>query len=349
MAGRGGRPILIAGLPRSGTSWVGEILSIAQGVDYRFEPDNEKVSPMGWVAKRRLHRFPYLRIEETAPDFEALWRCAFEGPALTIRLNGLLGAWFRLRTGGLERDVGMRCGLVHQDEALHGVAPGRKRYAAADHALMARAARSLLDLGQRGSRPAGRVIVKSVHAPLCLDWLEHLAAPIIVIVVRNPYSLFASYRRLRMPDAQRNVLHQPSLRDELATLLDGLQVPPPNAPSAPAFQIAAMYRVMADQLERHPQWIVVSHDELCRVPREGMKALYAAVGLEWGDAAERRLASLNRPGSGFQPRRVTADQPTKWRTELSAEEVATIRRWTEQFGLEHVFEAWRIATPGPRA
>jgi hypothetical protein len=34
-------PILIAGLPRSGTTWVGEVISQAKDVRYVFEPDNE--------------------------------------------------------------------------------------------------------------------------------------------------------------------------------------------------------------------------------------------------------------------------------------------------------------------
>ena len=58
----GGAPrVLVAGLPRSGTTWVGEVLGRTAGARYLHEPDNHLVRPDAWLAKRRLGPYPELR------------------------------------------------------------------------------------------------------------------------------------------------------------------------------------------------------------------------------------------------------------------------------------------------
>lgn len=51
--------IFIAGLSRSGTTWVANILGSAHGVRLLKEPDNEKYSFISRQWKQSLHRFPY--------------------------------------------------------------------------------------------------------------------------------------------------------------------------------------------------------------------------------------------------------------------------------------------------
>ena len=67
-------PILIVGLPRSGTTWVGEVLSSARNTYYVFEPDNEGLSPLAWLCKKDIHRFPYLVAKDESADYHLLWR-----------------------------------------------------------------------------------------------------------------------------------------------------------------------------------------------------------------------------------------------------------------------------------
>ena len=51
--------IFIAGLSRSGTTWVANILGSAHGVRLLKETDNEKYSFISRQWKQSLHRFPY--------------------------------------------------------------------------------------------------------------------------------------------------------------------------------------------------------------------------------------------------------------------------------------------------
>ena len=50
------KPIFITGVPRSGTTWIANILGSAKGVRLLSEPDNEKYSFIGRIWKKSLHR-----------------------------------------------------------------------------------------------------------------------------------------------------------------------------------------------------------------------------------------------------------------------------------------------------
>lgn len=70
--------ILIVGIPRSGTTWVGHVL--AQGDDATFlnEPDNHLTFPYALRAKRGLPGgfHPALPPEAEAAAYELLWQRA---------------------------------------------------------------------------------------------------------------------------------------------------------------------------------------------------------------------------------------------------------------------------------
>ena len=74
-----GARVLVAGLPRSGTTWVGEVLGRTAGARYLHEPDNHLLRPEAWWAKRRLGPYPELDPGDDAADYERLWALAFAG------------------------------------------------------------------------------------------------------------------------------------------------------------------------------------------------------------------------------------------------------------------------------
>ena len=71
-----GRPILVTGMPRSGTTWVGRVLSAAGGAGYLNEPFNLATSP-GTIRVPVDRWFPYVTEEnehEILPAFEPILR-----------------------------------------------------------------------------------------------------------------------------------------------------------------------------------------------------------------------------------------------------------------------------------
>jgi hypothetical protein len=72
--------------------------------------------------------------------------------------------------------------------------------------------------------------------------------------------------------------------------------------------------------EAHPDWRLVSHEQLCSDPTGQFHELFAAVGLQWTDAVKLHLARSNRNGTGLVTMRVAADQPERWRKRLTGDQ-----------------------------
>jgi len=327
-------PILIVGLPRSGTTWVGEVLSSARATTYISEPDNEKLSPLAWLCKGSLHRFPYLTHADSAPGYEEFWATALAGRDWTWSLNTALGMILRERAAGLEACVGEKTGYVYLDRSMRTVGARRRKtpFHAENHRLMAHLIRRLLLRSSPG--PGGqRIIIKSVHAPLSVDWIGGHFDVTVVFVLRNPHSLYASYKRMRMPDGFRNLHIQETLRRDMPRYLPKESLPLLPEPMDPVFfQIMLMYKIIEQQIEAHPKWVLVSHDRLCITPQESYQHMFGKLGLAWSDNTHQKIDSLNRPGAGFAIRRVSSQQPAKWKAELSVTERMNIERWRDWFG-----------------
>ena len=153
--------VLVAGLPRSGTTWIGEVLGHTEGAWYLHEPDNHLVRPDAWWAKRRLGPYPELRPDAVAADYERLWALAFAGGP---RPSLLYAAARILQRAGASR--------------LSGQLAGRQR-----------------------SRPAqGPLVVKSVHCARSLEWVADRFSPAVVVVERHPFGVISSWRKLGWDD-----------------------------------------------------------------------------------------------------------------------------------------------------
>ena len=156
-----GPAILVAGLPRSGTTWVGEVLGRTAGARYLHEPDNHLVRPDAWWAKRHLGPYPELQPGEGGDDYERLWALAFAGgprPSLLYagaRILQRAGAW---RVSG--------------------------RLASRQHSRLA----------------TGPLVVKSVHSARSLEWVADRFGPAVVVVERHPFGVIASWRKLGWDD-----------------------------------------------------------------------------------------------------------------------------------------------------
>ena len=86
------KPIVIFGLPRSGTTWLANTLAQSVGVQYVVEPDNEGTTFLGYFYKRGLGRFPYFRVGEEPKGYLKLFKRALFGDFITYesKMNNLL-------------------------------------------------------------------------------------------------------------------------------------------------------------------------------------------------------------------------------------------------------------------
>ena len=337
---KGHPPILIVGLPRSGTTWIGAVLSSAPGTAYLFEPDNEGLSPVAWLCKRSLHRFPYLAVDDLADDYQHLWATTLTGPRWMWLANSALGQLLRRKAFEVEAGIGEKCGLVYVDERMHRVGrPGQVQpYRVDSHPITARLSR-LLTAANWEARQGARRIIKSVHASLSLEWIAGRFPVEIVVVLRNPFSLVASYKRMRLPDSYRNLPVQDNLlRDWSQYLPTGSRVARPEPVDQMAFQIMLMYRIIERQCGAHPEWTLLSHDRLCIAPEPGYGSVFRMLGLHWTGDTDRKISELGGAGERFSPRRIAAQEPSKWKGELTPEEQHSIEHWIDAFDLSDFFE-----------
>lgn len=313
------RPVLVAGIPRSGTTWTGQVLAHAHGSPLRHEPDNEKQHLAALRAKRGLGRFPVLGPGESAPAYERLWRRAFSGVSEP-----------RSRRSAVATRLWSKASLDEREAAVSGRLT-----------LDLRLARALAGCQSppAGNGDGGYVVVKSVHVPLALEWVgDRFPAARIVVVLRHPASVLSSWREMGLADQDRALDRHPVVRD---CLLPAWGVSPPggDALSRAAWHVCLLTAALLHSAARHPEWLLVEHEDLCRRPVARFAVLSAELGMTWSERAEQYLQASDTDGQGFAVRRRAGEQPDRWRTRLTAEELdalaTTMRRfpqlgrWTE--------------------
>jgi hypothetical protein len=288
-----GPRVLGAGLPRSGTTWVGEVLGRTAGARYLHEPDNHLVRPEAWEAKRSFGPYPELNPGDDGGDYERLWALAFAGGPRPSLLYA--GARILQRTGA--RRVSGRL-----------VSPRRQR--------------------SRAGAP-GPLVVKSVHCARSLEWAVERFRPAVVVVERHPFGVISSWRKLGWDDFLDS--DRGALRYSIAVL--GVAPPSNGAPwlERAAWHYGLLSSYLARARRRHPDWLVVRHEVLCAGPEPAFRRLSARLGLQFTHEAARFLAASNRPGDGYSTHRLWHEQVDGGRNRLAPAERALVLATLERF------------------
>lgn len=290
-------PVLVAGVPRSATTWTATLLAAACGQGGLIEPDNHHHQPLSMVAKRGLGSFPVLRPEDDAPAFADHWRQVFAGIWPLNQDTASLAADRLL--AGMDRD--------RRDDALLALG--------ADEGLFA--ALSGLLAGHR-AEPAREVqrVVKSVQMCLALDWFAALMPRVrIVVVERHPLDVTASWMRQYASD-----LGPPAQGWQAKLELVGGIPPQPHDGAALVERIAwkvcllqTAQRAAAERINCH----VLTHEALCADAEGVLADLTAALDLPHPLAAVAKARETDRPGSGYETNRVRAGLPGSARRHLT--------------------------------
>ena len=203
-------------------------------------------------------------------------------------------------------------------------------------ARLERETSGLLEVAMRAAVPpapdpeVSAVFVESVQCIGALDWIVRRYSPRVIVLVRGLLNTVASWNQL---DFVRNPR-------ELATLAAyahrewGVEPPPPGAPviAHQTFVIATQMAMLRAARDRHADWTVASHEELCVDAPARLGALAISIGLGWSETANDAVRASNREGSDpFGTQRVTSIQPERWRERLSTEDLAEISGVVERF------------------
>jgi hypothetical protein len=244
--------IYVTGAPRSGTSFVGRMLSWPLEVDLIFEPTDPLVGMPG-IDRRYLYLRP--EIDDREQYARLLARIFTYG--FTYRTPGPAPGdrWF---TGIRKRVIGPR-GAFHL--CLARLNPFHACAVIKD--------------------PDGCLLTEYLHA-------RHRVRP--VICVRHPTAFVASYLHHRFPWDLAELSGQPALLDDYfggdASMFD---VDPEDRVAGAAVLWWALNRVLLYQCSRHADWILVVHEQLCQAPVETFRSLYDRLDLPWSRRIERAI------------------------------------------------------------
>ena len=285
MGGRG----LVAGLPRSGTSWFLKVVGAHPAIRTVFEPDHRNQDMLGWLGTGVVGALPSLVPGAPAPDYRQMWAVAFAGgwPEAGRRAASVL----RLRKVAMSK------------------APARVRAAALRRAAGI-AAREV---------PDTTVLVKSVAVQLSLEWVTAEFAPTVLVVWRHPLNVVASWQELGWATTEL-VASRPAVRDRFVG--SPLWPPTPGGLEGTAWSVCAQTTLLLEAAGRIPGALVFNHEDTTSAPEEGARRALAALGLDWHPVVGDTIDAMDRPGTGWVTNRRTAEEAARWRSRLSEDDAA---------------------------
>jgi Sulfotransferase family len=300
--------IVVTGLPRSGTSWIGKMLVAGGKVIYVNEPLNPRHPPgrsPGVLNAEVSHRYQYI--------------CADNDERWTVAFNDML----RLR--------------------YHLAAELRRNHAPYDLAVAMKYAKDFTV----GRFRHHRVLIDDPFAVMSAAWFARRLGCRVVVSVRHPVSYVGSWRRLGWKGRLDDLIQQPLLmRDLLAPYEEELRAAAGS--TDPVAKAAVLWRVtyaaLGDLDAREPGLLAIRrYEDLARDPESGFRELYATCGLTWSERARKRIiwattdhgkTKAERTWTGVLSR--TAYRPMdsrsslgSFRDRLSQQEIDQIREITD--------------------
>jgi len=328
------KPILVCGIPRSGTTWLGQILSQSPNVNYVHEPDDEKKYFSAFKLKENMHRFPYLTRKDKNIYYKKLWFNAFWGQERVRPMDRndylykILKKLFFLSPCSIEKDICRKCNMSKS----YFFKKNKKERENKNIIIIKKKILSyftfLFFLNNFHHHKGNRNIVKSVHSILALDWIQHNFDVDIVIILRHPANVISSYIKMKFNDSIRNIFSQKRLISDYFVSYDDI-INNKNTNTIierMTMQIGAFYHIIQKQMQSNPNWIIIKHEDLCKNPFDMSMDIYEKLNLKWDQNVENYIEKHNKKGEGMEINRIAINQITKYNKLLKKEQIHKISK-----------------------
>jgi hypothetical protein len=292
-------PILVTGAPRTGTTFLGTMLSLNRDVNYIYEPTSllyglrDVPAPMLYVRAGSRGEASAKKMIDDLLRGRGRFRQPEDPNAPLLR-----------RTA--RRVLGSKVSLRYHRDALN---PFRRRW-----------------------------LIKDPWAGFAAEWLHRTYGMPTVVIVRHPIPTVTSYRRLawRFPLAEMARMDE-LMADHLEPVLGGLDTESLDDDENGAVMWRCYYRTLSTFLDRNPGMIAVRHEDLSAEPVPVLRELYDRLGMSFDERVERLVHEHTRAGNQglatgsqvHQLRRDSSAIATEWRGKVSAEVAARIRARVE--------------------
>lgn len=301
--------VLVVGHPRSATTWVGEVLGATAGAGFVPEPDHPRLAPFAIRAMAGQGSFPVLGADDSgSPALNRLWDAAF-GAELVRHRRGTPRLAFEIVRATSDGDLDLM-------RSPAGRVVPRLRVAGA------------LSVPMHVRGPVEHHVVKSVWAPLMIEWIVARWSPAVVICFRHPLDVVASFVEMGLVRRTGQDLLARMSPAARSCGRDTFGVPEPEGDDPVpyvAWQVGVVMSALDLARRRNPAFHVVEHDDLCTDPIGRFRELVDAIGLRWAPETEARVAHSDQPGTGYETKRVARAQKDRWRARLDPAEIAAAR------------------------
>jgi hypothetical protein len=310
-----GRPLLVTGSNRSGTTWVGEALCQSEELEYLHEPFNSSLWP------RLLERRPPGHYHYICEDNEAAWIPSVER---------LLRYRFPVRAQLGEVDSPRAAAKLARDWGRSAARRARHRRPFLKDPIALFAAEWL------ATRFDVQVVVMVRHPAAFASSIKRLGWR------------FDARSWLDQPLLMRD--HLGSMRSDLERLAAGGV----DLVDEAVILWNAFYGVVARLSARHPDWQVLCYEDLAEAPVDGFARLYPALGLRWEAEVARRVAGFSDEGNVKEvaagdrgpTRRDSRAAKWTWLRRLTPEEAERVREGTAALAGRYYDDAsWAPPTP----
>ena len=185
--------------------------------------------------------------------------------------------------------------------------------------------------------PGYRIVIKEVASLLLLEWVYKRYHTDVLFVLRHPcdVALSEKNKNTSIDKPKKEILKQSNLiKDHLSPYVDIIQK------AKTPFEIygvlwGARNRVIADLIQKYPEWKIVFYEDLCNNPVDSFRDLFDHFGLTWTSKVQKyinRTTVEKKPGR-FSIYRITKNQANKWKRKMNENEIDQIRSFVEPFNL----------------
>jgi len=291
--------IILFGVPRSGTTWISEVLTAHNKVKLIHEPDNEFNSFPGLIFKNGLSRFPYLDKKADNKDFYTLFDYALNKtiPSQAGLINKLLFKIYGLQRSKLKQEL-LKNGTAIKEKPLFS--------------------EKILNI--LTTKCEKRKLIKSVHALLTVPYLLNHFDFFPLIVTRNPLNVFSSYKKINMPDANRNLYKQTRLLNDYDINIEK-GINDQNKDYEAGVQLAIFDLVLKQNIKKYPQIVHVHYEDILKDPYEAFKRLHKKLSLDYNEQTENFIKSRFKAGDGYATYRIPEKQLEAWKSRLNDTEI----------------------------
>ncbi|MFC1618360.1 hypothetical protein ACFL45_00270 [Candidatus Neomarinimicrobiota bacterium] len=322
-------PVLMVGIPRSGTTWQFNTLCQAPNVAPVFEPDNEALNPFAIYYKRGQHRFPPVPGKSDKNRQEQFWSIVFQGGWKYNLFYRMVKAVYLRDIRRIEAEIESNSSQIIPSNNLIECLDNPQLVKPVPNTWLLKKTDRLLHRNIHGKR----VIVKSVHCARQLEWINQIFKPEIVIILRRLPNLIASYIRLRLNDSIRGIEASPRYASNVNQLLKTTTSIEELLLHKMIIQSCELTRSLIDFKDIVPQARLIQHEEACLDPEVHFRELFQQLSLRWSQDVAQQITLANKPGSGFIPMRNAAEEQNRYSDVLTEKHLDLIAEYCQIYQL----------------